>query len=118
MPLRAETRMARFWQAPVAVNVNVGLTGVCGRFTSTSGVERLAELLKVDEVRAEPLPPRYNVAPSNKIYAVALGKDSRRLLGTFRWGLVPSWAKDTSVGNRMINARAEGIASKPASGRL
>ena len=95
---------------------------MCGRYTSTSTVADLASVFQVDEVKAEPLPPRYNVAPTLPVYAVALTKPKaeeeekgpRRALGTFRWGLVPSWAKDTSVGNRMINARAEGIADKPA----
>ena len=94
---------------------------MCGRYTSTSSVADLATVFEVDEVKAEPLPPRYNVAPTLPVYAVALTKPKddedkvpRRALGTFRWGLVPSWAKDPSIGNRMINARAEGIADKPA----
>lgn len=94
---------------------------MCGRYTSTSSVADLASVFEVDEVRADPLPPRYNVAPTLPVYAVALtrpkeeeDKGPRRALGTFRWGLVPSWAKDPAVGNRMINARAEGIADKPA----
>jgi putative SOS response-associated peptidase YedK len=97
------------------------LGGMCGRYTSTSTVADLASVFEVDEVRAEPMEPRYNVAPTLPVYAVALtrprdGEDSspRRALGTFRWGLVPSWAKDPSVGNRMINARSEGITEKPA----
>lgn len=94
---------------------------MCGRYTSTSTVADLASVFQVDEVRAEEMEPRYNVAPTSPVYAVALtkprddgDKGPRRALGTFRWGLVPSWAKDQSVGNRMINARAEGIADKPA----
>lgn len=96
---------------------------MCGRYTSTSSVADLAEVFEVEEVRAEEMPPRYNVAPSVPVYAVALSRRSagddadkgpHRSLGTFRWGLVPSWAKDPAVGNRMINARAEGIATKPA----
>jgi putative SOS response-associated peptidase YedK len=94
---------------------------MCGRYTSTSTVEDLAAVFQVDEIRAEPLPLRYNVAPTQPVYAVAMtppkteepDKGPRRALGTFRWGLVPTWAKDVSVGNRMINARAEGITSKP-----
>ncbi len=94
-----------------------------GRYTSTSTVSDLASVFEVEEVRADPLPPRYNVAPSLPVYAVALtrpkdgeeeDKGPHRALGTFKWGLVPSWAKDPSIGNRMINARAEGIAEKPA----
>ena len=73
----------------------------------------LAAIFDVEEVRADPLPPRYNVAPTLDVYAVAL-REGHRALGTFRWGLVPSWAKDPAIGNRMINARAEGIESKPA----
>jgi putative SOS response-associated peptidase YedK len=92
---------------------------MCGRYTSTSSVADLAALFEVDEVRTEPLPPRWNVAPSQPVYAVAAsrsdqGKGPRRVLGTFRWGLVPSWAREPTVGSKMINARAEGIASKPA----
>jgi putative SOS response-associated peptidase YedK len=77
-------------------------------------------VFEVDEVRTEALPPRYNVAPTLDVYAVAMRgrndreKGPRRALGTFRWGLVPSWARDPAVGSRMINARAEGIAAKPA----
>jgi putative SOS response-associated peptidase YedK len=94
---------------------------MCGRYTSTSTLSDLAEVFEVDEVRTEALPPRYNVAPTLDVYAVALrgwqeegGKGPRRALGTFRWGLVPSWAQDPSVGSRMINARAESLASRPA----
>jgi putative SOS response-associated peptidase YedK len=94
---------------------------MCGRYTSTSTVAELARVFAVEEVRAEPMEPRYNVAPTLPVYAVALtrprpeeDKGPHRALGTFRWGLIPSWAKDQSVGNRMINARAEGITEKPA----
>jgi putative SOS response-associated peptidase YedK len=93
---------------------------MCGRYTSSSSLSDLAEVFEVDEVRTEPLPARYNVAPTLDVYAVAIRgrsdqvKGPRRALGTFRWGLVPSWAKDASVGSRMINARAEGIGEKPA----
>ena len=93
---------------------------MCGRYTSTSTLSDLAEVFEVDEIRTEPLPARYNVAPTLDVYAVALRgrqdleKGPRRALGTFRWGLVPSWAQDPSVGSRMINARAESVASKPA----
>jgi putative SOS response-associated peptidase YedK len=76
----------------------------------------LAKTFVVDEVKAEELPIRYNVAPTQPVYAVAesRGERPRRLLGTFRWGLVPSWAKDPSIGNKMINARAESVATKNA----
>ncbi len=93
---------------------------MCGRYTSSSALSDLADVFEVDEVRTDPLPARYNVAPTLDVYAVAIRgrtdpvKGPRRALGTFRWGLVPSWAKDASVGSRMINARAEGVDRKPA----
>jgi putative SOS response-associated peptidase YedK len=93
---------------------------VCGRFTSTSSVEDLVAAFDVEVVRTEALPLRWNVAPTQEIYAVATrpapeGKEKVvRALGTFRWGLVPSWAKDLASGAKMINARAEGIADRPA----
>lgn len=86
---------------------------MCGRYTSTTTMNDLAAIFEAEEVRADPLPPRYNVAPTLDVYAVAV-REGHRALGTFRWGLVPSWAKDPSIGNKMINARAEGIESKPA----
>lgn len=68
-----------------------------------------------------PLEPDYNVAPTKEVYAVVErppSQDSpeppRRQLRTLRWGLIPSWAKDPSIGSRMINARMETVAEKPA----
>lgn len=96
------------------------LVDVCGRFISTSPIEVLATTFEVDEVKTDPTPPRYNVAPTQPVLAVATrpARDANgrllRALGTFRWGLVPSWAKDPSVGSRMINARAESVATKVA----
>jgi putative SOS response-associated peptidase YedK len=93
---------------------------MCGRYTSTSTPAELAALFKVEDVRAEELPARYNVAPSQLVYAIAERKprdedeQPQRQLGTFKWGLVPSWAKDPAIGNRMINARAETLATRNA----
>jgi putative SOS response-associated peptidase YedK len=86
---------------------------MCGRYTSTTPAADLAQYFGVDEVVAPELGARFNVAPTDETYAVAESKDGRRL-GTFRWGLVPFWAKDVKVGAKMINARAEGLADKPA----
>jgi putative SOS response-associated peptidase YedK len=72
----------------------------------------LAERYEVEDVRAPELGERYNVAPTDEVYAVAEGKDGTRRLGTFKWGLVPFWAKEPKVGSRMINARVETLASK------
>lgn len=76
----------------------------------------LAETFHVDEIKTEQLPIRFNVAPTQPVYAVAESRrqNGRRHLGAFRWGLVPSWAKDLRIGSKMINARAEGIATKSA----
>lgn len=91
---------------------------MCGRYVSATPAQQLAEEFGVDEVKAE-LPARFNVAPTLDVYAVAPSKSAgHRQLGTFRWGLVPSWATDPSVGNRMINARAETLATKPAFKRI
>ena len=93
---------------------------MCGRYTSTTAASVLAEVFGVDEIKTGDLPPRFNVAPSQPVYAIAErrprheGEMPTRQLGTFRWGLVPSWARDPSVGNRMINARAETVATKRA----
>ena len=59
------------------------------------------------------LRPRYNVAPGQSVAAVRADPEGRRL-SLLRWGLLPSWAKDPGIGYRMINARAETVASKPA----
>jgi putative SOS response-associated peptidase YedK len=87
---------------------------MCGRYTSTSNPADLAAYFDVDEVVATDLGDRYNVAPTDEVYAVASSREGTRRLGTFRWGLVPFWAKDISVGARMINARAESILDKSA----
>jgi putative SOS response-associated peptidase YedK len=91
---------------------------MCGRYTSTSTTTELATAFGVEEVKTDELPLRYNVAPTQPVYAVAERRVERgapiRQLGTFRWGLVPSWAKDPSVGARMINARSETVASRSA----
>lgn len=83
---------------------------------ATAPVSQLAELFQVDDVVvATPPEPRYNVAPTLDVLAVAESKrTAARRLGTFRWGLVPSWAKDPSIGGKLINARAESLTEKPA----
>jgi putative SOS response-associated peptidase YedK len=84
---------------------------VCGRFTLTTSAEIVARLFE-----AEPGPPlraRYNIAPTQEVAAVR-NEDSRRRIVLLRWGLVPSWAKDLGIGNRLINARAETVAEKPS----
>jgi putative SOS response-associated peptidase YedK len=87
---------------------------MCGRYTSTSTQADIAAYFDVDEVVVEDLGPRWNVAPTDEVYAVAQSSKGPTRLGAFRWGLIPSWSKDPSAGARMINARAETVLEKPA----
>jgi putative SOS response-associated peptidase YedK len=90
---------------------------MCGRFVQVSSPDLLVERFGVDEMAAPRHEPSYNVAPRATVYAVrdrAVDDERRRYLSELRWGLVPSWAKDAKVGDRMINARAESLADKPA----
>jgi putative SOS response-associated peptidase YedK len=86
---------------------------MCGRFVAASPPPLLAEHFAVDEIRVDDVQPSWNVAPTDRVPAVA-AHGGRRLLGAFRWGLVPSWAPDPSGGARLINARAETLPDKPA----
>ena len=85
---------------------------MCGRFALGYQVEDVAEYFGV----AAPLyfEARCNIAPSQKIPAIILNDKRQRELRMFRWGLIPSWAKSPSIGSRLINARAETVAEKPA----
>src|SRR4051794_34575238 len=94
---------------------------MCGRYASTRNDTVLAAEFVVDEVVDEELEPSWNVAPTQRVRAVverAPREDPEapavRQLRTLRWGLVPSWAKDTKIGSKMINARVESLLSKPA----
>ena len=90
---------------------------MCGRVVTSSTPEELAEYLGADEIVATLDGPDHNVPPTRPLPLVweesGDSKGSRKL-GTARWGLVPAWAKDPSVGNRMFNARAETVAEKPS----
>jgi len=86
---------------------------MCGRFVSAAPPDEIAKYFSVDTTSESLLEPSYNVAPTNDIYVVVETGGLRRL-ETFHWGLVPMWAKDVSVGNKMINARADGLATKNA----
>jgi putative SOS response-associated peptidase YedK len=112
---------------------------MCGRYASARKRIELLEEFRVERDRvAEPLRPDYNVAPTKPVYAVltrgdrpseapapdspaeaaagaaAANSDVARELRVVRWGLVPFWAKDPSIGSRLINARAETVHAKPA----
>ncbi len=84
---------------------------MCGRFTLTLTSEQLSLAFPWLETTGE-LTPRYNIAPS-QLVAVVPNRDKLQI-EEFRWGLIPFWAKDPHIGNRMINARAETLAEKPS----
>ena len=85
---------------------------MCGRFAFYSPSEATAALFGVDGALA--VEPRYNIAPTQFVAAIRETNENQRELVMLRWGLVPSWAKDPAIGNRMINARAETVAEKPS----
>ena len=85
---------------------------MCGRYTLRTPVETLAEEFGISDPLPE-IPTRYNIAPTQEVAAV-LEEDEERKLEMLRWGLIPSWADDPAVGNRMINARSETVAEKPS----
>lgn len=96
---------------------------MCGRYASSRRPDDLVEEFEIDRVDVPtPLEPDYNVAPTKEVYAVfdRVPRDApadtpaQRRLRAVRWGLVPSWAKDPGIGSRMINARMETLAEKPA----
>ena len=84
---------------------------MCGRFSLVSEIGELQGRFEFD---GDDLPhaPRYNIAPSQTLLAVLNGGERRA--AHLRWGLIPSWAKSASVGNRLINARAETVAERPS----
>ena len=86
---------------------------MCGRYASSRDARDLVDAFEVEEPPEQVLPPSWNVAPTDPVYAVVERHD-RRQLRVFRWGLVPSWSKDAKGAARMINARRETVSSKPA----
>jgi putative SOS response-associated peptidase YedK len=94
---------------------------MCGRYASSHDPEELAEEFGVEQAELPRIEPDWNVAPTKEVYAVVQRPPSgdkaapaERQLRVMTWGLVPSWAKDPAIGTRMINARMETVADKPA----
>jgi putative SOS response-associated peptidase YedK len=85
---------------------------MCGRFVGFRSLEELKEIYPIDRAACEVV-ANYNVAPSQEVL-VLVKYAGENWLDRFHWGLVPFWAKDISIGNRMINARSESIAEKPS----
>jgi putative SOS response-associated peptidase YedK len=86
---------------------------MCGRFVSASSPERIAAHFGATTA-VESLGENYNVAPTNDVYGVVATPDGALELHVFQWGLIPVWAKEAKIGQKMINARAETIAEKAA----
>ncbi len=84
---------------------------MCGRFTLTVDPGQLQESFPWAAIPDE-FPPRYNIAPTQPVAVIP--NDGQNRMDFFVWGLIPSWAKDKDIGNRLINARAETLAEKPA----
>jgi len=85
---------------------------MCGRFTQAADGKIIARVFDLPE--APELSRRYNIAPTQNVVAVRLAESGARELVQLYWGLIPSWAKERAMGARMINARAETLAEKPA----
>ena len=86
---------------------------MCGRFTLRSSAEAMAEEFGLREV--PDLLPRFNIAPGQPVAVVReMPQAQERQLAYLRWGLIPAWADDPSIGDRLANARSETVATKPS----
>ena len=92
---------------------------MCGRFTLFADAIQIADRFYVVNLDQSLVRPRYNIAPSQNIAAIVRdGERQQNRLGMLRWGLIPVWAKDMSIGYKMINARSETVHEKPSYKRL
>ena len=86
---------------------------MCGRYTQSKSAEMIAKAFQIDNV--SDIKPRYNIAPTQSVLTVLQPSASANRQGKMlHWGLIPSWAKDRKMGSKLINARAETVAEKPA----
>lgn len=84
---------------------------MCGRFVLMANPEAVQQAFDLTSVPAE-MTARYNIAPTQPVAVIT--NDDPKALTFYRWGLIPSWAKDMKIGNQMINARSESVHEKPA----
>lgn len=84
---------------------------MCGRFARSTEKDDLQNRFGFDDPQGVLIEPRYNIAPS-QMHPVVVIEGDHRILKMMKWGLVQFWAKDTNIGYKMINARAEGIEDK------
>ncbi len=85
---------------------------MCGRFVLNASAEQLQLLFEVGDVPQ--IEPRYNIAPTQPVAIVRMTESGKREFAHVLWGLIPSWAKDPSIANKLINARSEGVTEKPS----
>lgn len=85
---------------------------MCGRFALFAPLESIEEYFETEPAELT-LPPRYNLTPGQAV-AVVREHEGQRRIARLRWGLVPFWAKDAAIGHKLVNARLDGLASKPA----
>ena len=87
---------------------------MCGRLSQSTAAEKAVKIMQIFGKPPEISGNRYNVAPSQYVYAIQQPKHGENHWRIFQWGLVPFWAKDKKIGSRMFNARAETLAEKPS----
>ncbi len=85
---------------------------MCGRFVLVADPNAIQQAFNLDAANVVDFAPRYNIAPTQ--YVPVITNEQPRQLSMLKWGLVPSWAKEEAIGNKMINARADGLAEKPS----
>jgi putative SOS response-associated peptidase YedK len=84
---------------------------MCGRFVRSTSIRDLGKIFDTEDILCQ-LDPSYNIAPTQPIAVIMV--DGKRQMVSMKWGLIPHWAKDPEIGNRLINARAETIDEKPS----
>src|SRR5579862_6852437 len=89
---------------------------MCGRYVLATPIDELVRFFDAREAPGidDAYLPSYNVAPTREVVCLALDGEGHRILDEYRWGLIPWWAKDSSIGSRLFNARAESVTTKPA----
>ena len=85
---------------------------MCGRFSQSLRSEAIAEAFQL--IETPDWQPRYNIAPTQMIPAIVAAESGNRQFKPLRWGLIPSWSKDPTIGAKLINARSETVAEKPS----
>ncbi|HTW94967.1 MAG TPA: SOS response-associated peptidase [Tepidisphaeraceae bacterium] len=87
---------------------------MCGRYVLKTLPQQITEAIAPVVSSQLELFPRFNIAPSQSVPVVSADAENHRRLSMMRWGLIPAWAQDASIGNRLVNARSEGVLEKPA----